>query len=99
MSLKTFQIKLLNNIKGYLNYTVTNLFVKLIGSLILLYLPIILNKTEYGEFILAFSIFNLIVVFVPSGHYESLISIKSNVLRHDLMKVILQFTLISFFIL
>jgi len=99
MSLKIFQMKLLNNLKSYLNYTVTNLFVKLIGSLILLYLPIILNKTEYGEFILAFSIFNLIVVFVPSGHYESLISIKSNVFRHDLMKIILKFTLISFFIL
>ena len=92
-------MKLLNNLKSYFNYTVTNLFVKLIGSLILLYLPIILNKTEYGEFILAFSIFNLIVVFVPSGHYESLISIKSNVFRHDLMKIILKFTLISFFIL
>tara|TARA_B100000787_G_C16193361_1_gene298992 strand:- start:896 stop:2158 length:1263 start_codon:yes stop_codon:yes gene_type:complete len=86
-------------IKSYLNYTLTNLFVKVIGSLILIYLPTILDPIDYGEFILAFSIFNLIVVFIPSGHYESLIAVKRNNLRYDLMKIILKYTLLSFFIL
>lgn len=83
----------------YLNYPATNVLAKVLGALILLVLPLILDEPSYGAFVLAFSGLNLIAVLVPSGHYEALIALKCNNRRRELLKNILDFKLLAFLIL
>ena len=88
--------KILTILKPFMNYTLVNLFAKVLVSLIILFFPKILNAEQYGTFILGYSFFQLIVVFVTAGHYETLISDKRLQNRKKMMVGSLVY---SFFIL